>query len=64
MDAMLEFAARHNIAAQVEYFPMSKVNEVLDHLRSAKARYRIMLEGIFDPDGFRKATDKLHPMTV
>jgi alcohol/geraniol dehydrogenase (NADP+) len=32
IDAMLQFAARHNIAAQVEYFPMSKVNDALDHL--------------------------------
>jgi uncharacterized zinc-type alcohol dehydrogenase-like protein len=47
IDAMLEFAARHNIAAQVEQFPMSKVNEALDHLRSGKARYRAVLKADF-----------------
>jgi alcohol/geraniol dehydrogenase (NADP+) len=41
---MLEFAARHHIAPVIETFPMSKVNEALDHLREGKARYRIVLE--------------------
>jgi uncharacterized zinc-type alcohol dehydrogenase-like protein len=41
---MLAFAARHQISPQVEYFPMSKVNEALAHLASGKARYRIVLE--------------------
>lgn len=40
---MLEFCARHQILPQVEEFPMSKVNEAVDHLRSGKARYRIVL---------------------
>ena len=43
---MLEFAARHKIAPQVERFPMSKVNEAMAHLEAGKARYRIIL----DPD--------------
>jgi uncharacterized zinc-type alcohol dehydrogenase-like protein len=47
IDAMLRFAARHHIAAQVEYFPMSKANDALDHLRNGKARYRIVLEADF-----------------
>ena len=42
--AMLEFCARHKIAPQVEVFPMAKVNEALDHLRSGKARYRVVLK--------------------
>ncbi len=41
---MLEFCARHGIEAVTEHFPMSKVNEALDHLRAGKARYRIVLE--------------------
>lgn len=41
---MLEFCGRHNIAPQCEMFPMSEVNSALDHLRSGKARYRIVLE--------------------
>jgi uncharacterized zinc-type alcohol dehydrogenase-like protein len=40
---MLEFCARHRIAPQVEYFPMSEVNAALDHLRAGRARYRIIL---------------------
>lgn len=44
---MLDFAARHGIAPQVERFPMSRVNEALDHLRAGKARYRIVLDGDF-----------------
>ena len=43
---MLDFSKRHNVAPIVEHFPMSRVNDALDHLRSGKARYRIVL----DPD--------------
>ena len=41
---MLEFAARHQIKPQVEVFKFSQVNEAIAHLRSGKARYRIVLE--------------------
>ncbi|MGO4221666.1 NAD(P)-dependent alcohol dehydrogenase [Lysobacter sp. TAF61] len=41
---LLDFAARHDIRPQVEMFPMSKVNEALDHLRAGNARYRIVLD--------------------
>lgn len=41
---MLDFAARHKIDPVTEHFPMSKVNEAFDHLRSGKARYRIVLD--------------------
>ncbi len=41
---MLEFCARHGIEAITEPFPLTKVNEALDHLRAGKARYRIVLE--------------------
>lgn len=40
---MLEFCARHAIAPQVESFPMSRVNDAIEHLRSGKARYRVVL---------------------
>jgi uncharacterized zinc-type alcohol dehydrogenase-like protein len=40
---MLDFAARHRIAPTVEYFPMAKVNDALERLKSGKARYRIVL---------------------
>lgn len=41
---MLAFAARHGIAPVTEHFPMSRVNEALDHLRAGRARYRIVLD--------------------
>jgi alcohol/geraniol dehydrogenase (NADP+) len=44
IDEMLEFSARHSIAPITEMFPMSKVNDALEHSRSGKARYRIVLE--------------------
>jgi uncharacterized zinc-type alcohol dehydrogenase-like protein len=47
MDRMLAFSARHAIAPVVETFPMSKVNDALEHLRSGKARYRIVLTNDF-----------------
>jgi uncharacterized zinc-type alcohol dehydrogenase-like protein len=40
---MLDFAARHGIAAQTEDFAMADVNAALDHLRAGKARYRLVL---------------------
>jgi uncharacterized zinc-type alcohol dehydrogenase-like protein len=43
IDKMLAFAARHGVAPITETFPMSKVNDALDRLRSGKARYRIVL---------------------
>lgn len=42
--AMLDFCARHAIEPLIEKFPMSRVNEALDHLRHGKPRYRIVLE--------------------
>ena len=44
---MLDFAARHGVAPQVEHFPMSKVNDALAHLEAGKARYRIVLDADF-----------------
>jgi uncharacterized zinc-type alcohol dehydrogenase-like protein len=41
---MLGFAARHGINAQVERFPMAQVNDAVAHLRSGKARYRVVLD--------------------
>src|SRR5215469_2313487 len=43
IDHMLEFSARHSVAPVVEFFPMSKVNDAIERLRSGKARYRIVL---------------------
>ncbi len=40
---MLEFCARHNIAPQIETYPMEQVNDAIAHLESGKARYRVVL---------------------
>jgi uncharacterized zinc-type alcohol dehydrogenase-like protein len=42
--AMLDFAARHGIEPVTETFPMSKVNDALEKLRSGKPRFRLVLE--------------------
>ncbi|OYP38166.1 NAD(P)-dependent alcohol dehydrogenase [Rhodopirellula sp. MGV] len=41
---MLEFCARHSIKPMIETFPMSEVNEAMQHLADGKARYRIVLK--------------------
>jgi uncharacterized zinc-type alcohol dehydrogenase-like protein len=43
VSAMLDFCARHGIAAVTEEFPMSQANQALDHLAAGKARYRVVL---------------------
>lgn len=40
---MLDFAARHGIAARTEVMPMAQVNAGLAHLRAGRARYRVVL---------------------
>ena len=49
IDTMLEFCARHGIEPQTEHFPMSRLNDALDHLRAGKARYRVVLDADFAP---------------
>lgn len=41
---MLEFCSRHKIEPVTEHFPLSKINDAFDHLRSGNARYRIVLD--------------------
>lgn len=43
LDRMLAFSARHAIAPITETFPMSKINDAFERLRSGKAHYRIVL---------------------
>jgi alcohol/geraniol dehydrogenase (NADP+) len=40
---MLDVAARHNVKAQTELFPMSKANEALEKVKKNKVRYRAVL---------------------
>ncbi|MBS0660968.1 MAG: NAD(P)-dependent alcohol dehydrogenase [Verrucomicrobia bacterium] len=43
-ERMLEFCARHRIEPVTELYPMSKINDALDRLRSGQARYRVVLQ--------------------
>jgi uncharacterized zinc-type alcohol dehydrogenase-like protein len=47
IDSMLAFSARHSVAPVVEFFPMSKINDAIERLRSGKAHYRIVLTNDF-----------------
>jgi len=40
---MLEFAARHDIKAQIETASMAEVNHAVDRVRKGQARYRLVL---------------------
>lgn len=40
---MLDVAARHNVAAMTQVFPMSKVNDALAKVKKNKVRYRAVL---------------------
>ena len=40
---MLDFSDRHQITPVTEHFPMERVNDAMEHLRSGNARYRIVL---------------------
>jgi len=41
---MLDFCARHDVKPVTEHFPMSRVNDALEHLHAGKARYRVVLD--------------------
>jgi len=40
---MLDFCARHGVETITESFPMSQVNDAVEHVASGKARYRVVL---------------------
>ena len=44
---LLRFAARTQVEPTVEVFPMSQINEAIQHLRDGKARYRVVLKADF-----------------
>ena len=41
---MLDFCVRHDIYPIVEEFPLTAVNEAMEHLADGKARYRVVLK--------------------
>ena len=44
MEIMLQFAARHKIEPMVKIYPMNKVNDAIEKLKSGKPRYRLVLK--------------------
>lgn len=44
---LMKFAARAHVSPQTEAFPMSRVNDALQHVRDGKARYRVVLKADF-----------------
>ena len=40
---MLDVAARHEVKARTEHFPMAKANEAIEKVRKNKVRYRAVL---------------------
>jgi len=44
MDAMLEFAAKHDVRAWVQVMPMDQVNEAIVKVMNGEPRYRMVLE--------------------
>lgn len=44
---MIDFSARKQILPRVEMFPMSQINQAIQHLKEGKARYRIVLKNDF-----------------
>jgi uncharacterized zinc-type alcohol dehydrogenase-like protein len=48
ISTMLEFAVRHGIEPVTESYPMSKVNDAMEKLRSGAPRYRLVLQNDLD----------------
>ena len=44
---MLNFSAKHKVAAQIERFKMSEVNQAIKRLREGDVRYRVVLDADF-----------------
>ena len=44
---LMKFAGRSGVTPTTQLFPMSKINDALQHLRDGKARYRVVLKADF-----------------
>ena len=44
---LMKLAGRTGVTATTEQFPMSKINDALQHVREGKARYRVVLKADF-----------------
>lgn len=45
--SLMKLASRADVSPTVEVFPMSKINDALDHVRAGKANYRVVLKAEF-----------------
>ncbi|EFN6912383.1 zinc-binding alcohol dehydrogenase [Escherichia coli O10] len=41
------YTSRSKVAPTTELFPMSKINDAIQHVRDGKARYRVVLKAVF-----------------
>lgn len=44
---LMKFAGRTRVSPTIELYPMSKINEAIQHVRDGKARYRVVLKADF-----------------
>ncbi len=44
---LMKFAGRSKVTPTTELFPMSKINDALQHVRDGKSRYRVVLKADF-----------------
>lgn len=44
---LMKFAGRSKVSPTTEQYPMSKINEAIQHVRDGKARYRVVLKADF-----------------
>ncbi len=44
---LMKFAGRTKVSPTTELYPMSKINEAIQHVRDGKARYRVVLKADF-----------------
>ena len=44
LNTMFEFATRHKIKPVTEHYKLAEINDAFEHLKSGKARYRIVLD--------------------
>lgn len=44
---LMKFAGRSKVSPVTEQYPMSKINEAIQHVRDGKARYRVVLKADF-----------------
>ena len=44
---LMKFAGRSKVSPTTELYPMSQINEAIQHVRDGKARYRVVLKADF-----------------